>query len=94
MYRLVVYIFYYVLLLLSAVGQLNSAAEAAATFLAMEPSNEVMTSNVRYYSTTHGVSADPEAVRLVTCALVHAMGLVTNVSAVQWKHWVTLCILI
>ncbi len=34
-----------------AVDMMTKAAESAATFIAMEPSDEVMANNIRYYTT-------------------------------------------
>ena len=38
---------------LTSVGQLLKAAETAATYLAMRPSDEIMLNNVRYYTSTY-----------------------------------------
>ena len=48
------------------VGQLKQAAEAAATFIAMEPSDEVMANNIRYYTSTFKVEADAFVPRQVS----------------------------
>jgi len=48
------------------VGQLKKAAEAAATFIAMEPSDEVMANNIRYYTSTFKVEAEAFVPRQVS----------------------------
>ena len=53
-------------------GQLKKAAEAAATFMAMEPSDEVMAKNIHYYTTNFKLEADAFVPRQVG-AFIHAM---------------------
>ena len=36
---------------------MNKATEAAATYLALEPSSDAMTGNIRYYSNTFKLTA-------------------------------------
>lgn len=50
---------------MSAVGLVTKAAEAAATYLVMEPSDDVMSDNLRYYTTVNKVTADSFAPREV-----------------------------
>lgn len=39
-------------------GNLYKAAEAAATYLAMDPSNDVMAQNIRFFSSNLKLSSD------------------------------------
>ena len=48
------------------VGLLNKAAECAATYLAFEPSDEVMTQNIQFYTSDHKISADKFVPRQVS----------------------------
>lgn len=41
-----------------AAGMLYKAAEAAATYLALEPSDDVMAKNIHYYTSDHKVSPE------------------------------------
>ena len=41
-----------------AVGNVNKAVESATTFLAMEPSSDAMTDNIRYYTSTYKLSVE------------------------------------
>ena len=53
-------------------GQLKKAAEAAATFMALEPSDEVMAKNIHYYTTNFKLEADAFVPRQVG-GFMHAM---------------------
>ena len=61
------------LCVLSPVGQLKKAAEAAATFIAMEPSDEVMANNIRYYTSTFKVEAEAFVPRQVSICTARAI---------------------
>lgn len=42
----------------NAVGDVNKAMESAMTFLAMEPSSDAMTENIRYFTSTYKLSVE------------------------------------
>ena len=48
----------YVCFTISQLGRVNDAANAAATVVAVQPTNEVMTENLRYYLEEGGINAE------------------------------------
>lgn len=54
-----------------AVGNIAKAAETAATFLRMEPSNSEMANNVKFYTTQFKLTAEQFQPREVCCVMEH-----------------------